>query len=79
MRVHATEREGMRIAAVFSPGLRGMPEMTRFFQTVRYLADTRVQVEPVIIEGTLFNGEADGESRRELHVPGPGSEQIFGF
>ena len=36
---------GMRFAAVFSPALRGMLEMTRFFQTGQYVADTRVQGE----------------------------------
>jgi uncharacterized protein YbjT (DUF2867 family) len=36
---------GMRFAAVFSPALRGMLEMTRFFQTGNYVADTRVQAE----------------------------------
>jgi len=36
---------GMRFLALFSPGLRGMIEMTRFFQTGKYVADTRVQEE----------------------------------
>jgi uncharacterized protein YbjT (DUF2867 family) len=36
---------GMRFAALFSPALRGMLEMTRFFQTGQYVADTRVQQE----------------------------------
>jgi uncharacterized protein YbjT (DUF2867 family) len=36
---------GMRFAALFSPALRGMLEMTRFFQTGKYVADTRVQGE----------------------------------
>lgn len=34
---------GMRFLALFSPGVRGMVEMTRFFQTGRYVADTRLQ------------------------------------
>lgn len=35
----------MRIVAVFSPSVRGMLEMTRFFQTGKYVADTRRQAE----------------------------------
>lgn len=35
----------MRFLAVFSSGMRGMMEMGRFFQTGRYIADTRVQAE----------------------------------
>ncbi|HZY92093.1 MAG TPA: SDR family oxidoreductase [Thermoplasmata archaeon] len=35
----------MRLLALFSPGLRGMQEMGRFFQTGKYVADTRVQAE----------------------------------
>ena len=36
---------GMRFMAMFSSGMRGMIEMTRFFQTGKYIADTRVQSE----------------------------------
>jgi uncharacterized protein YbjT (DUF2867 family) len=36
---------GMRFLALFSSGMRGMIEMTRFFQTGTYIADTRVQAE----------------------------------
>jgi uncharacterized protein YbjT (DUF2867 family) len=36
---------GMRFAALFSPGIRGMLEMTKFFQTGKYVADTRRQSE----------------------------------
>jgi uncharacterized protein YbjT (DUF2867 family) len=36
---------GMRLAAMFSPAVRGMVEMTRFFQTGKYVADTSVQSE----------------------------------
>jgi uncharacterized protein YbjT (DUF2867 family) len=36
---------GMRFVALFSPGIRGMIDMTRFFQTGKYVADTRVQAE----------------------------------
>jgi hypothetical protein len=36
---------GMKFAALFSPAIRGMIEMTRFFQTGKYVADTRVQGE----------------------------------
>ena len=36
---------GMRFAALFSPGLRDMLEMVRFFQTGQYIADTRLQAE----------------------------------
>jgi uncharacterized protein YbjT (DUF2867 family) len=36
---------GMRFLALFSPSLRGMLEMTRFFQTGKYVANTQVQGE----------------------------------
>ncbi len=36
---------GMRFLALFSPAMRGMIEMTRFFQTGKYVANTRVQEE----------------------------------
>jgi uncharacterized protein YbjT (DUF2867 family) len=36
---------GMRFVALFSPAVRGMIEMTRFFQTGKYVADTHVQGE----------------------------------
>jgi nucleoside-diphosphate-sugar epimerase len=36
---------GMRDMALFSPGIRGMLEMTRFLPTGKYVADTRVQAE----------------------------------
>lgn len=36
---------GMRFAARFNRGLRGILEMVRFFQTGKYVADTRVQGE----------------------------------
>jgi uncharacterized protein YbjT (DUF2867 family) len=45
MRMRAMGGGGMRFVALFSPGLRGMLEMTRFFQTGRYIADTRLQGE----------------------------------
>ncbi len=34
-----------RIAAVFSPGIRGMMAMSHFFRTGKYVADTRLQAE----------------------------------
>ena len=34
-----------RIASLFSPRIRGMMSMTRFFRTGKYVADTRVQAE----------------------------------
>lgn len=34
-----------RIASVFNPTIRGMMAMTRFFQTGKYVADTRLQAE----------------------------------
>ena len=36
---------GMRFLALFSSGMRGMIEMTRFFQTGKYVANTRLQAE----------------------------------
>jgi uncharacterized protein YbjT (DUF2867 family) len=36
---------GMRFIAAFNPGMRDMMAMTRFFQTGKYVADTRVQAE----------------------------------
>jgi uncharacterized protein YbjT (DUF2867 family) len=36
---------GMKFAALFSPAVRGMMEMTQFFQTGKYVADTRLQGE----------------------------------
>jgi uncharacterized protein YbjT (DUF2867 family) len=45
MRMRSMGGGGMRFAALFSPGIRGMLEMTRFFQTGKYIADTRVQGE----------------------------------
>jgi uncharacterized protein YbjT (DUF2867 family) len=36
---------GMRFMALFSPGIRDMVQMTRFFQTGKYVADTHVQAE----------------------------------
>jgi uncharacterized protein YbjT (DUF2867 family) len=43
MKMRAMGGGGMKFAALFSPGLRGMVEMTRFFQTGKYVADTRLQ------------------------------------
>jgi uncharacterized protein YbjT (DUF2867 family) len=45
MRMRTMVGGGMRFAALFSRGIRGMLEMTRFFQTGKYVADTRVQGE----------------------------------
>lgn len=45
MRLRTMSGGGMRLAALFSPGIRGMLEMTRFFQTGKYVADTRLQGE----------------------------------
>lgn len=36
---------GWRFMALFSPGIRGMVEMIEFFQTGKYVADTRAQGE----------------------------------
>jgi uncharacterized protein YbjT (DUF2867 family) len=43
MTMRAMGGGGMKFAALFSPGLRGILEMTKFFQTGQYIADTRVQ------------------------------------
>jgi len=45
MKMRAMGGGGMKLAALFSPSLRGMLEMTRFFQTGKYIADTRFQGE----------------------------------
>jgi uncharacterized protein YbjT (DUF2867 family) len=45
MKMRALGGGGMRFAALFSPDIRGMLEMTRFFQTGKYVADTRLQGE----------------------------------
>jgi uncharacterized protein YbjT (DUF2867 family) len=45
MKMRSMGGGGMRFAALFSPGIRGMLEMTRFFQTGKYIADTRLQGE----------------------------------
>lgn len=45
MRMRMMAGGGMRFMAIFSSGMRGMIEMTRFFQTGKYVADTRVQSE----------------------------------
>lgn len=45
MKMRLMAGAGMRFMAVFSSGMRGMIEMTRFFQTGKYIADTRVQSE----------------------------------
>ena len=45
MRMRMMAGGGMRFLALFSPGIRGMVEMTRFFQTGKYVADTRLQAE----------------------------------
>jgi uncharacterized protein YbjT (DUF2867 family) len=45
MRMRLMGGGGMRFLALFSPGFRGMIEMTRFFQTGKYVADTRMQGE----------------------------------
>ena len=45
MRMRMMAGGGMRFLARFSPGIRGMVEMTRFFQTGKYVADTRLQAE----------------------------------
>ncbi len=45
MRTRTMGGGGMKIVALFSSGARGMIEMTRFFQTGKYVADTRVQGE----------------------------------
>ncbi len=45
MRLRTMGGGGMKFLALFSPGIRGMIEMTRFFQTGKYIADTRLQGE----------------------------------
>jgi uncharacterized protein YbjT (DUF2867 family) len=45
MRMRTMGGGGMKFAALFSPAIRGMIEMTRFFQTGKYVADTREQGE----------------------------------
>jgi uncharacterized protein YbjT (DUF2867 family) len=45
MRMRMMGGGGMKVVALFSPSVRGMIEMTRFFQTGKYVADTRVQGE----------------------------------
>lgn len=45
MKMRLMAGAGMRFMAIFSSGMRGMIEMTRFFQTGKYIADTRVQSE----------------------------------
>jgi len=45
MRMRTMAGGGMKFLALFSPSVRGMIEMTRFFQTGKYVADTRVQGE----------------------------------
>ena len=45
MRLRTMGGGGMKFLALFSPGIRGMIEMTRFFQTGKYVADIRVQGE----------------------------------
>jgi uncharacterized protein YbjT (DUF2867 family) len=45
MRMRTMGGGGMRFFSLFSPALRGMIEMTRFFQTGKYVADTRAQAE----------------------------------
>jgi uncharacterized protein YbjT (DUF2867 family) len=43
MKMRSMVGGGMKFAALFSRGIRGMMEMTRFFQTGKYVADTRLQ------------------------------------
>jgi len=45
MRLRSFGGGGMRFGALFSPGLRDLLKMVEFFQTGRYIADTRVQAE----------------------------------
>jgi uncharacterized protein YbjT (DUF2867 family) len=45
MKVRTLGGGGTRFLGLFSPAIRGMLEMTKFFQTGRYVADTRVQKE----------------------------------
>jgi uncharacterized protein YbjT (DUF2867 family) len=45
MRMRTMGGGGMKFVALFSPAVRGMIEMTRFFQTGKYVADTRLQGE----------------------------------
>lgn len=73
MKVRTMGGGGMRVAAVFSPALRGMLEMTRFFQTGQYVADTQRQAE-------LFGPvpKVEDAARRLLidlgQLPGAGAE-----
>ena len=43
MRLRTMGGGGMKFLALFSPGIRGMIEMTQFFQSGKYVADTRLQ------------------------------------
>ena len=45
MKMRVMAGGGMRFMAIFSSGMRGMIEMTRFFQTGKYVADTHAQAE----------------------------------